>query len=154
MKNIKTIAVVAVLGLAVSGFAIAHSWHGRGHHMLHHLKNATAAVDHLAEVFPRFASFDTNKDGQIDATEKESIAKALAEGTVQLPTHTPPNGAALTPEMILSHVPDMYARIAPYDANHNGAFEVAEQASLKTAIEKGEIHFPHGQHSSDAGARK
>ena len=143
MKNNKTLVVgVAVLGLAICGFAIAGSHHGaRNHGASHRPKDAAFAVQHLTEAFARFAPLDVNKDGQLDAVERKSLAKAIAEGTVQLPAHIQPNGVTVGVEMI-NHIADMYARFAAYDANHDGAFDVAEQAALKSAIETGELTCP------------
>jgi hypothetical protein len=152
MKNIKTLAVVGVLGLAVCGFAIAQSRHGGapGHGAVQHGTDAASAVQHLTEVFAKFAAFDVNKDGQLDATEKQSLAKALADGTLQLPAHTPPNGVKPSAEMMLNHIGEMYAKFAPYDANHDGAFDATEQAALKSAFDKGEL-APHGPHAHGGG---
>jgi hypothetical protein len=153
MKNIKTLAVVAVLGLAICGFAIAQSLHGgaEGHAAMQHHADPAMAAEHVSEVFAEFALFDANKDGQLDATEKESLAKAMADGTLQLPAHTPPNGVTSGTEMMLNHVGEMYAQFAPYDANHDGALDATEQAAIKSAIEKGELACPHGQHPAGAG---
>lgn len=147
MKNIKTIAAVAVLGLAVCGFAIAQSRHGgaRGHGAMQHHTDPASAVKHLTETFAKFAAFDADKDGKLGATEKESLAKAIVEGKVQLPAHTPPNGVKPSADEMLNHIAEMYAHFAPYDANHDGAFDATEQAALKGAIEKGELR-PHGEH--------
>ena len=153
MKNIKTIGIVSVLGLAICGFTFAQSRHGglRGHSASHHFKDAASAVEHLTENFPKFAAFDADKDGQLDATERESLAKAIAEGTLQLPAHTPPDGVTPGAGMMLNHIADMYAQFAAYDANHDGTLDATEQAALKNAIEKGELHGPDGQHLFSLG---
>ena len=140
-------------GLAFCGFAIAqgHRAGARGHSAMQHRMDVDSVVEHLAEVFPRFAVFDANKDGQLDANERESLAKAMADGTVQLPAHTPPNGVEPSSERMISHIGEMYARIARYDANHDGALDATEQAAIKKAIQNGELVWPDGQHSSGAG---
>jgi len=143
MKNIKRLAAGAVLGLAICRFAIAQSPQGgaTGH------ADGISAAQHIAEVFAKVAAFDRNKDGQLDATEKESLAKAIADGTLQLPAHTPPHGEKPNAEMILTHITEMYAHVAKYDANHDGALDEAEQTAITKAIEAGELHLPHGQHA-------
>jgi hypothetical protein len=148
MKNIKTLAVVTMLGLAICSFAIAQSRHGgtRVRGASQHFAEAASAVDHLTEAYGKLTLFDANKDGQLDATETESLAKAIAEGIVPLPAHRPPHGAKPSAEMILNHIPGMYARVASYDANHDGALDATEQTALKSAIERGELACPHGQH--------
>jgi EF hand len=153
MKNIKTLAVAAVLGLAICGFAIAQGRHGGagGHGAPHHFKDAAAAVEHITETFAKFASFDANKDGQLDATETETLAKAVVAGIVQLPTHTPPIGVKPSAEMMLNHLRGVYACFAKYDANRDGTLDATEQATLKSAIEKGEFVCPLGQYPCGAG---
>jgi hypothetical protein len=144
MKNIKTLAAVAVLGLGVCAFAFAHGHLGgaRGHGTQGQLTDVASAVEHLAEAFPNFAAFDANKDGRFDAAEKEAMARALADGTLQLPAHRPPNGAEPGAEAMLAHIGEMYARFALYDVNHDGALDATEQSAIKTAIEKGELTCP------------
>src|SRR5580704_2133505 len=95
MKNIKTLAAVALLSLGVCAFAFAHGHLGgaRGHGPQDQLTDVASAVEHIAEAFPNFAAFDVNKDGQFDAAEMESVARALADGRLRLPAHSPPNGA-------------------------------------------------------------
>jgi hypothetical protein len=151
MKNIYTLAIVTALGLAVTGFAIAQSHDASAHDHGATDKHAdpAAVVKHLAEFFPKFASFDLNKDGKLDASEKDSIAKAIADGRLELPAHTPPHGDKASAEMMLTHIADMYAQVAKYDANHDGALDASELLALKSAIEKGELTLPHGHHSHD-----
>lgn len=156
MKNITTLAVAAVLGLALCSSAIAQGRPGgaRGQRPPNaqppagapqHPTDAAPAVGHLTEAFAKVAPFDANKDGQLDATEKESLAKAMVEGTVQAPAHrTPPAGVKPTAEMILNRIAGMYALVAPYDANHDGALNDSEKSVLKAAIESGELPRPGG----------
>jgi hypothetical protein len=152
MKNIKRLAVVAVLGLAVGGLAIAqvHRNGGFRHGAERHHGDPTAMAKHLGEVFPQIATFDANKDSKLDDAEKEALGKAIADGKLQLPAHTPPNGVKPTPEKMLNHIAEMYAYVAGYDANRDGGLDATEQAAIKSAIEKGEF-TPHGQHSHGGG---
>jgi hypothetical protein len=149
MKHIKTLAVVSVLGLAIGGFALA-----QGHRALmqHHHGDPASATKHLAAAFPMFKPFDANKNGQLDATEKEAVAKALADGTLKIPDHTPPNGTKPNAEKLLNHIAKVYAFLASQDANHDGALDAAEQAAINSAIEKGELARLHENHS-DAGGK-
>src|SRR4029078_11986968 len=112
MKNIKTIAVVTVLGLAICGFAIAQTHHVKARGPAHHFKDAASAVEHLTEMFPKFAQFDTNKDGQFDATEKESLGEAIAEGKLQLPAQMPPDVAKETPAAMQDLIAEDYVKFA------------------------------------------
>jgi uncharacterized membrane protein YebE (DUF533 family) len=148
MKHIKTLAVVGVLGLAVGGgLAIAqvHRSGAWGHSAMQHHADPASIVEHLTEFFPKIAAFDANKDGQLDATERESLAQAIVDGTLQLPAHAPPKGVNPSAEMMVAHIGEMYAQFAKYDANHDGTLDETEQAAIKTAIEKGELVFPHAQ---------
>ena len=150
MKQIKTLAMTGALGLAICGFALAQVHDGRpstGGATEEH-PDPAAVVEHLSKFFPSIAAFDTNKDGKLDATEKQALAKAIADGTLQIPAHTPPHGEKPSPEMLVNHIAEMYARVAAYDTNHDGQLDAAEQAALKAAIEKGEfvLHDPHAEH--------
>jgi hypothetical protein len=144
MKNIKTLMILAVLGIAISALACAHIYHGALHeHGSVPFTDAASAVEHLTEFFPKFAAFDLNKDGRLDTTEQQSLAKSIADGALQLPGH-PSGGATAVSESMLNHFADMYARFAVYDANHNGTLDPSEQTALQIALEKGEVTGPHG----------
>jgi len=163
MKHITSLAVVAALGLSICSSALAQGRPGgaRGQRPANAQPpagaptDAAAAVGHLTEAFAKVAPFDVNKDGQLDATEKEALARAIADGTVQAPAHrTPPAGVAPSAEQILNRIAGMYALVAPYDANHDGVLSETEQAALKSAIEKGELSRPggpRGQRPASAG---
>lgn len=144
MKNITKLAMVtAVLGLAIGGWAIAQAHQsGALTHMAQYHGDADSMVKHLTEAFPKVAAFDANKDGKLDETEKAALAKAIADGTLQLPGHAMADGAGPSPEMMADHIAEMFARIVAYDANHDGRLDANEQAALKSAIEKGEF-TPH-----------
>ena len=143
MKHIKTLAMGSVLGLAIGGFAIAQGHRGA---MQHHHGDAASAAKHLSEAFAKFAPFDANKDGQLDATEKEAVAKAIADGSLKIPAHTPPKGVKPSAERLLDHTASVYAYLASQDTNHDGALDAKERAALKSAIEKGELAGLHGKH--------
>jgi hypothetical protein len=151
MKNLKTLALGGMLGLVACGIAIAqvhpsgtpHQGLAQGH------GDAASIVKHFAEVFPKVAAFDVNKDGKLDDTEKAAMAKAIADGTLELPAHTGPNGEKLTGQEMASHVAEMYAYVAVYDINHDGVLDETEQAAIKKAIENGEF-APHGKQSVPA----
>lgn len=146
MKKITTLALTGGLVLGVGAFAFAHGHLGgvRGHGARGQLVDAASAVEHLAGAFPNFAAFDANKDGQFDAAERESVARALADGTLQLPAHRSPNGSEPGAEAMLAHIGEMYAQFALYDVNHDGALDSTEQTAIKAAIEKGELICPLG----------
>ena len=147
MKNIKRLAAVAVLGFSLCELATAQDSHNNAPNTgpaQHHVDPA-AMVEHLSEVFPQVAAFDLNKDGKLDEAEKEALGKAIAEGKLQLPAHTPPNGVKPTSEQMLNHIAEMYAWVSTYDVNKDGKLDATEKASLKAAIERGEF-TPHGPH--------
>jgi hypothetical protein len=149
MKNIKTLAVVTFLGVAISGFALAQVHRGGafGHG---HRTDAASIVLHFGEYFPKIASFDANRDGRLDAAEKASLAQAIADGTLPFPDHTPPNGRKPSAETMLNHIAEMYGHVAQFDMNNDGALDTTEQAALKNAIEKGEF-APFGEHQHHDG---
>jgi len=148
MRLIKTVAISSAIGLAICRCATAqvHDSHPSHDGAAHEHLDPAALVEHLSKFFPSIAAFDTNKDGKLDATEKQALAKAMADGKLELPAHTPPHGEKPGSEMMVNHIVDMYARVAVYDKNHDGQLDAAEQAALKAAIEKGEFS-PHGPHS-------
>ena len=147
MKNIKRIVVVTLLVLVAGGLAIAQAHRGAWHHA-----DPASMVQHFSQFFPRIAAFDINKDGKLDATEREALARAITDGTLQLPAHTPPNGIKPTTEMMVEHIAELYAGVWNYDANHDGELDATEQAALKSAIEKGEL-APLAHHLHGGGAQ-
>jgi len=151
MKNFKTLAAIIASGLAVCGLATAqvHDENGSSSDPQHHPDPAAMAA-HLAQFFPKIAAFDVDKKGKLDDKEKEALAKAIADGTVELPAHIP-HGDKPNAEMMLNHICDVYPQVARYDANHDGVLDETEQAALKTAIEKGQLVLGHGQQPHAAG---
>lgn len=149
MKSFKTLAAVLAGGLAVCSLAIAQGGNASGHDSQHHNDPAAMAA-HLAEFFPKIAAFDADKNGKLDDTEKEALRKAIADGTVELPAHAGPNGEKPSAEMMVNHICEVYPQVARYDANHDGKLDETEQAALKSAIEKGELDFGHGQHPHES----
>jgi hypothetical protein len=152
MKNIKTLALAGALALVVCGIAIAQVHRGgtMHHRLAQHHGDPAAAVEHLAQVFPKVAAFDANKDGQLDMAEQEALAKALASGTLELRVHMGPQGDAPPADVLLPHIAEMYAYVARYDVNHDGVLDENEQAEITRAMQNGEFE-PHGQHWHEAG---
>ena len=148
MKNIKKLAIVGGLGLALCGLAIAAQVHRAGgfrHVGSHRHGDAASIAKHLGEAFPRFAPFDTNKDSKLDEAERKAIAEAISNGTLELPTHRPPDGVAPTTERLVDHIAEVFAIIAQYDANQDSQFDEAEQAAVKAAIEEGALDLHKSQ---------
>jgi hypothetical protein len=153
MKHIKTLAVVVAGSLVAGGLAIAQVQGGgaSGHDEGKQHGDLAAVVKHLAEVFPKIAAFDANKDGKLDEKEKESLAKAISDGKLELAAHHPPNGGKPNVEVMVNHIGDMFPQVVRYDANHDGVLDETEQAAIKSAIEKGQLDFSHGEHSPGHG---
>ena len=106
-----------------------------------------AAVAHLTAEYSKVSSFDLNRDGELDATEQGRLAAAITAGTVSFAPpggRTPPAGFTPPAEEIARHLADMYTDVAPYDANADSVLSADEQATLKTAIESGELSGPGG----------
>ncbi len=152
MKNTKRLVIVTALGFALGGLAIAqaHRAVAMGHELAQNHGDAASVAQHLAQYFPKIAAFDVNKDGILDQAEKETLGKAITDGTLQLPGHIPPHGVNPTPEMMLNHIVEMYAGVVPFDANHDCQLDQNEQAALQRAIENGEF-APHGSHPHPGG---
>jgi len=153
MNNLKTLAVVFAGGLAVSGLALAqvhdHIASVHGPHQAH--SDPAAMVAHLAQFFPKIAAFDVDKNGKLDKKEKAALAKAVADGKVELPVHTTPHGDKPSVEEMIDHIGEVYPLVARYDANHDGVLDESEQAALKSAIENGEVDFSHAHQQKVSG---
>jgi hypothetical protein len=78
----------------------------------------------------------------LDPTEKESLAQAIADGSLILPPHAPGKEMFPNEGQRLDHFAEMYARLAVYDANHDGELDSGEEAAVRQAIENGELVFP------------
>src|SRR5262245_39411643 len=110
MKYMTILAVLTAGGFGLGGIAIAqvHSDRAPGHEAIDQHADPASTVEHLAKAFPAIAAFDQNKDGKLDETEKAALSKAIAEGKVQLPGHTPPHGDKLDARPMVNHVVEMY----------------------------------------------
>lgn len=140
MKNMKTIAVVSALGLAVCSFANAQ---GRPGGAQQPPKDAAAAVAHIAEAYPKIAPFDVNADGQFDEDERFALGQAIAEGKVEEPANRNPEGdEASHPGIIIQRIASLYRIAFSFDKDGDDTLNEAEQAALKSAIEKGEVKRP------------
>lgn len=126
-----------MLGLTIGGYAIVQNFHGTRMHG----RDAGSMVGHISKVFGEFAAFDLNKDGQLEGGEKDSLAKAIENGSLILPAHTQSKDAFSSEEGRLNHMVEMFARFAVYDANHDGSLDSNEQAAVRKAMENGELGF-------------
>lgn len=149
MKPIKLLAIAATLSLALFSTAIAQDHRGGRHGGPP--EGGVNAAKHLTELYAMIAPYDVNGDDQIDATELAALATAITDGTVKCPPHPAhPNGDQPTSEMIAQHLAEMYATLAPYDADQNAVLDATEQAALQTAIAAGKLPRPggppHGSH--------
>lgn len=148
MKNIKTLAVITALGLAVCSSAMAQGRPGGGNNQRpagaqQPPKDAAAAVAHIAEVYPKIAPFDANKDGQFDGDERLTLGQAMRDGKVEGPANRNPEGdQAAHPGIVIQRIASLYGIAFLFDADHDDALNETEQAALKSAIEKGEVKRP------------
>lgn len=140
MKNIKTIAVVTALGLAVCSSASAQ---GRPGGAQQAPKDAAAAVAHISEAYPKIAPFDANKDGLFDGDERRALGQAMRDGKVEGPVNRNPEGEQPAhPGIIIQRIAGLYRVALSFDADQDGSLSEGEQAALKSAIEKGEVQRP------------
>jgi hypothetical protein len=140
MKNMKTIAVVTALGLAVCSSAIAQ---GRPGGAQQPPKDAAAAVAHIAEAYPKIAPFDVNADGQFDGDERLALGQAMRDGKVEGPANRNPKGEqAAHPGIIIQRIASLYRIAFSFDKDEDDTLNEAEQAALKSAIENGEVKRP------------
>jgi hypothetical protein len=140
MNNIKTLAVVTTLGLAVWSSASAQGRLGGAQQAP---KDAAAAVAHIAEAYSKIAPFDVNKDGQFDGDERLALGQAMRDGKVEGPANRNPEGdQPAHPGIIIQRIASLYGIAFSFDADEDGALNEAERAALKSAIEKGEVKRP------------
>jgi hypothetical protein len=154
MKNLKTLALVTALGLAVCSSAFAQGRPGgtRGQSQpsaqppFDKRSAGSAAVMHIAEAFPKVAPFDANKDGQLDGVERRALGQAMFDGKVEAPKHqTLPEGVEPPhPGVIIHRIASLYCVAFPFDVDNNGKLNVGEQAALMRAIENGDVQRPGG----------
>lgn len=106
-------------------------------------KDATSAVTHIAEVYPKIAAFDTNKDGIFDGDERRALGQAMSDGKVEGPANRNPEGDE-PPHLgvIIQRIASLYGVAFAFDANKDGSLSESELAALKSAIEKGEVKRP------------
>ncbi|MCF7763452.1 MAG: hypothetical protein K9N62_07240 [Verrucomicrobia bacterium] len=148
MKNIKTLAVITALGLAVCSSAIAQGRPGgdKGQRPVgaqQPPKDAAFAVAHIAEAYPKIAPFDANKDGQLDADERLALGQAMRDGQVEGPANRNPGGAQPAhPGIIIQRIASLYGVAFWFDTDGDDSLNEVEQAALKGAIEKGEVKRP------------
>ncbi len=131
--------------------------------------DSAQVVAHLTAEYSKVSSFDLNKDGNLNATEQDKLAAAITAGTV---TFAPPGGGRTPPadapqgarkggtppaEHVAERAAGLYAAVAPYDTNADGALSTEEQAALKTAVESGKLPMPerggkgHGHGGPEGG---
>jgi len=140
MKNMKTIAFANAPGLAACPSAFAE---GRPGGAPQPPKDAAAAVAHIAEAYPKIAPFDVNADGQFDGDERLALGKAMAEGKVVGPENRNPEGdEAAHPGIIIQRIAGLYGIAFSFDKDGDDTLNEAEQAALKSAIEKGDVKRP------------
>ena len=143
MKNIKTLVVATALGLALCSSAIGQGQ--RPADAQQPPKDAAAALAHIAEAYPKIAPFDTNKDGQLDGDERLALGQAMRDGKVEGPANRNPGGAQPAPPgIIIQRIASLYGVAFWFDTDEDDSLNEAEQAALKSAIEKGEVKRPGG----------
>ena len=139
MKNITKITAAALIAFGTCAIAIARVHLSGGHGPF---PSGEAFVTHLVEAYPRFAAFDLDKNGRFDEVEMQFVAKALANGSLQIPSHNALHGTMPSPESMVSHIGEMYTQFALFDRNHDGKFDASEQEALKVAFDSGNLSFP------------
>ena len=142
MKNITQLALTAIATLALGTAVLAEAAPegGKGGRGRGGRPGGPPSPDRIVAQYGQIASYDTNKDGKLDDTEKKAIADAIAAGTLKAPAGRPgPEGAAPDAGMVVERMTRMYPKIAAFDTNHDGALDDTEVAAIKTAMENGEL---------------
>lgn len=132
----------------------------------------------LADLPTRYAilaAADVNHDQQLDATEQAALVTAIDNGELAPPpgrgpraprgddANVPPQGPdgnRPKPDSatVASHMAEVYAQIAPYDANNNGKLDKSEMETIRQAVADGKLtmpgrgHGPRGERPEGDGA--
>lgn len=92
------------------------------------------------------AKFDTNGDGQLDATEREALHQAVKSGEVEPPRHGRRGGPGTAPAEIREKIR------AKFDTNQDGILDETERQAMHEAREKGELTPPPAPKAPEAPA--
>jgi hypothetical protein len=142
MKNITQLALTAIATLALGTAVLAEAAPegGKGGRGRGGRPGGPPSPDRIVAQYGQVASYDTNKDGKLDATETQAITAAVAAGTIKVPAGRPgPEGEAPDASKVVERMTRMYPKIAAFDTNHDGALDDNEVTALKTAMENGEL---------------
>ncbi len=94
---------------------------------------APQAKEHVAARYSELVAYDTDRNGQLDATEQAAVVGALESGTLQAPGR--PNGPGkghpeITSDAMVERVSRMYARLAAADVNSDGQLDATEMETV------------------------
>lgn len=159
MQPMPRIALLATLACAASAASFAGSSSTKAAKATPPAKpDAATLASHLAAVYAAEAPYDLNVNGALETSEQEQLAAAITDGSVTLPV--PPNAPADAPQppvdAILPHLVELYAAVAPYDVNVDGAIASDELTALQTAITDGTLKLtpPGGKGPGGPGKDK
>jgi len=117
---------------------------------------AEQVVSHIAESYAKLAAFDTNRDAQLDETEKAGVGQAIADGSLRLgpeggmlgrpggPGHR--GGPGVGAPQAKEHRAARYAELVAFDTDRNGQLDPAEQVAVVAALESGTLQSPGRPH--------
>ena len=136
-KNIIKLSAGLLLAIAATPSASAQGTRGGPP------AGAGGGVAHLTAAYAQIVQFDADNNGLLDEGEKGKLLLAMASGEVKGPSRGgPPQGVNPSPEQIVTRIADMYATIAPYDANANRRIDPSEEAAIQSDIMKGKLRRP------------
>lgn len=101
------------------------------------------AKQNVKALFESIATFDENKDGKLNDTEKTELVNAIASKTLKLP-HEPKTPFGMSPPagLLAGKLADVYFKLAPYDMNTDGALDKAEHKRMRADIDRGKLLIP------------
>ncbi len=153
MKTLQKLLLAATLTTWIGATAFAQSNDAnesrppRGGPGDHQRPDPAAMVQNLATRYASLAAYDTNKDGQLDATEQTALTQAITDGKIELPHPPKPpgdeqgdkHGEKPDAAKMVGHLVSFYASIAAYDVNKDGQLDATEQAAVVKAMTDGSL---------------
>lgn len=112
-------------------------------------EQAARIAARMAEVYSKVTVYDTDRDGKLSDTEQASLAKAAADGKLDLPPGGPGHGRGPRGPRGDGNGPDSAEREAmhqklleTYDTNKNGKLDEAEREVIQADVKAGKLELP------------
>ncbi len=111
----------------------------------------------LPEVYGILEAADADGNNLLDEKEQAILVEAMEDRTITKPEWVPdaPEGVIATKSGIAKKLAGLYAGLAPFDKDDNGALEGEELGSLRGAFMSGKLRIPfRGAYMAGRGPRR